>query len=344
MKSLFSKIIGAAALLCALSEGGFAQTIPTADLFLTGGPNQGTYPGYVTLGTYNVTFSNSTGVQLPPGAFAISLALPTGFEFDLTYPGIPAGWSYNRTSLTSVLLEPTANVSGFPPSAIVSFSVPFKTTALVSAQTYQGQIFQYIPMYTDPNPGNNSPTGTVSVQNVPLPVTFETFDATAKGCNVELSWVTVNEIRNDYFSVERSTDGIRFESIGKIKSQGNGTEKRNYNFVDGQPFKGKNHYRLAQYDVDGQSLISKVVTASIDCSPASIDLFPNPVTESINVKGLKGKNTIRVFSSLGQVVAEENTELETHKLKTSQLASGTYHIQVVNAGQIIFNGKFVKAE
>lgn len=331
-------------MVCALTEAGFTQTIPTADMVLTGGPNLGTYPGFVVLGNYNVSFSNSTGVSLLPGSFSISLALPTGFEFDEQYPAVPSGWSYTRTSLTSVLLEPTAMVSGFPPTSLVDFSVPFKTTALVNAQTYQGQIFQNIPMYTDPNPGNNSPTGVVSVLNVPLPVTFESFEARAKECNILLSWVTVNEINNDYFSVERSADGLHFEPVGKIRSQGSGAERRNYVFVDNAPVKGKNHYRIAQYDKDGTAMISKVVSAAMDCNTTTIDLYPNPATAIINVKGLQGRNTIRVFSALGRVVIEEETELAVHQLKTSQLASGAYHVQVVKGGQIIFNGKFMKAE
>jgi hypothetical protein len=343
MKSLFGKMIGAAALVCFLSGAGMAQT-PSVDLFLTGGPNMGTYPGFVTIGSYNITFSNGSGVQLPAGAFAISLALPSGFEFDATYPGIPTGWSYNRTSATSVLLEPTTTVEGNPPFGIVAFSVPFKTTALVNAQTYQGQIYQYIPMYVDPNPGNNIPTGTVSVLNVPLPVTFETFEATAKSCSIALSWATVNEQSNDYFSLERSIDGVKFESVAKVKSQGSGAERREYLYKDEHPFKGKNHYRLVQYDVDGHSLVSKVVTASTDCSGASIDLFPNPVTNMVNVKGLQGKNTISVFNAAGQLIMEEDSELETHQLKTGHLASGAYHLQVVKGGQILFKGRFVKAE
>ncbi len=342
MKSLFSKIIGASALLLSLSGTGLAQT--TADLLLTGAPNLGTYPGFVVMGSYNVTFSNAPGVTLPAGVLYISLALPAGFEFDLAYPGIPAGWSYTRTSLTSVTLTPTAPISGFPPGSIVSFSVPFKTTGVVTNQTYQGQIVQVIPLYTDPNPGNNTPTGVVSVQNVPLPVTFETFNADAKGCTTELSWVTVNEINNDYFNLERSIDGAKFESIARLKSQGNGAEVRNYHFVDAQPYKGKNYYRIAQVDADGKAQVTKVVEVAVDCETTNIDLFPNPVIEAINVRGLKGDNVIKVFSALGQLVIDEPSDKETHQLKTSQLASGTYNLQVVKGNKIIFNGKFVKAE
>lgn len=341
MKSLFGKVICAGALICCLSDAGFAQTIPQVDLFLTGGPNRGTYPGYVMTGTYDVTFSNATGVTLLPHAFSISLALPSGFEFDQAYPALPANWSYTRTSLTSILLEPVTAVGAF---TIISFSVPFKTTGPVNNQTYQGQIFQNIPMYIDPNPGNNSPTGTVSVTGIPLPVAFGPFSATAKGCDVAVDWITLNEIRNDYFSVERSSDGARFESIAKIKSQGSGSEERQYHYTDAHPLKGKNYYRVVQYDVDGKSLMTTIADAATNCDQSLIDLYPNPATDKIFVRGMQGENTIRVFNSLGQVIIEEATDLAIQSVNTAGIASGTYHLQVVKGTQIVFNGKFVKAE
>ncbi len=337
-------MICAGALLCCLSDAGFAQTIPQADLFLTGGPNLGTYPGYVSPGSYDVTFSNGSGVLLLPHSFAISLALPSGFEFAQSYPGCPAGWTYTLTSPTSVLLEPIVAVAGFAPVGIVSFSVPFRTTGAVASQTYQGQIFQYIPMYTDPNQGNNSPTGTVSVMGVPLPVAFGTVDAGTKGCEVNVDWTTLNELHNDYFSVERSNDGIRFESVAKIKSQGSGSEERRYHYTDAHPYKGRNYYRIVQHDADGKTTTSSVANATVDCGLSLIDLFPNPAIDVVNVRGMQGDNTVRVFNALGQVIIEEATDEAVHPVNTSGLAAGTYHLQVVKGTKIIFNGKFVKAE
>lgn len=304
----------------------------------------GTYPGYVSPGTYDVTFSNATGVLLLPHAFAISLALPSGFEFAESYPGCPTDWNYTRTSATSVLLEPTAAVAGFPPVSIVSFSVPFKTTAAVSNQTYQGQIFQYIPMYIDPNQGNNSPTGTVSVAGVPLPVAFGSMSANTKGCEVSIDWTTLNELRNDYFSVERSGDGVRFASIAKVKSQGSGSEERAYHYSDVHPLKGKNYYRVVQHDADGKTTTTPVANAAVECGQPLIDLFPNPATDVVKVRGMQGDNTVRVFNALGQVIIEEATDEAIHPVNTSGLAAGTYHLQVIKGTQSIFNGKFVKAE
>lgn len=343
MKKVYRRLAATLTLLVTLTGVALAQ--PSADLFLTGGPNIGNYPGYVTTGSYNVTFSNATGITLMDSSFMIVLSLPNGFEFDATYPGIPAGWGYVRTGLTSVNLIPTVNVSGVTPDNFVSFFVPMKTTQAVANQTYLGQIQRLIPVYQDPDQTNNTPTGTVSVLNVPLPVSFTHFDAQAGGCKTTISWATGQERNNKYFSVERSLDGIAFESIGRVDAKGTNTEGGAYSFTDESPANGKSFYRVAQYDMDGKFTTTNTLPVVINCGDNRIELFPNPSSEVVNVKGLSGKNTIRIINIAGQEVARsfsENTAQQS--VKVSGLAAGTYHVQVVKNNEIIFNGKFVKVD
>jgi hypothetical protein len=346
MKKVLQSFLAAGVLLTAAQSESYAQ--PVVDLTLTGSPNMGTYPGYVLPGVFGLTFQNPSIINLPAGSFQIVLTLPTGIEFDLTYPGIPAGWNYLRTTTQSVTLTPTAPVVGILPSvpaSIVSFAVPFTTTQTVNSQTFSAQIQRIgLPFYQDNDQTNNSPTGTVSVTNLPLPVTFESFDAKVKGCEVLLNWITSTERNNDVFKVERSADGKQFEEIAQVKSAGNGNAVKRYNFVDANPLNGKNLYRIVQVDMDRNSTATQAREVSVNCEAAVVELYPNPANVKLFVKGLKGTSTIRVFNVLGQQVMEETTELPIHELDVQRLAAATYQVQVSNGANIVFSGKFLKGE
>lgn len=341
MKKIYRSIVTAAFLITASLVQSNAQV--TADLVLTGGPNTAVYPGFVTTGTFNVTFTNGSGNTLAAQSFMIVLSLPTGIEFDATYPACPAGWQYTvQPGNLSVNLKPLVPISGLPPTGIVSFSVPFKTMQTVSSQPYLGQIQTLLPVYTDPDNTNNTPAGTVSVLNLPLPVSFEQFTAEAKGCSTAISWTTGQERNNKYFSVDRSLDGIHFESIATIEPKGTHTTGSTYRFTDKEPLNGKNFYRITQFDTDGRSTTSSTLAVSFNCDDGKIELYPNPATEMVQIKGLTGKNTVKVFNAVGQLMVEETTENSVHTLKLSALASGVYQVQVSRNAVVIFNSKLIR--
>lgn len=345
MKKVLQSFLVAGVLLVAAGGESYAQ--PTVDLTLTGAPNQGTYNGLGIAGTFGLTFQNPSITNLPAGAFQIVLTVPSGIQFDATYPGIPAGWSYTRNDPQSAKLVPTAAVAGILPSvpaSIVSFAVPFTTTQAVTGQTYSAQIQRTgIPQYVDPNENNNTPTGTVSV-TVPLAITFESFDVNGKGCQAVLNWVTSFEKNNEYFNVERSANGVDFAVIGKVKSAGSGAVRRSYVYTDAHPQNGKNLYRVVQVNSDKSTTVTPTRDLSIDCKGPAVELYPNPAKVKLYVKGLKGKNTIRVFNALGQQVLERTTELAVYELDVHSLAAAVYQIQVSDATDIVYSGKFLKGE
>lgn len=51
--------------------------------------------------------------------------------------------------------------------------------------------------------------------------------------------------------IERSSDGVKFLTIGTVKGSGTISEHVNYSFSDFDPNKGANYYRLRQIDFDG---------------------------------------------------------------------------------------------
>jgi hypothetical protein len=84
-----------------------------------------------------------------------------------------------------------------------------------------------------------------------LPVDLLNFQARADNGAVELNWTTVTEDENDYFSIERSSNGKTFEEIGRIKGAGTSRQVKTYMFRDVSPLEGISYYRLRQTDFDG---------------------------------------------------------------------------------------------
>jgi hypothetical protein len=87
-----------------------------------------------------------------------------------------------------------------------------------------------------------------------LPVTLSEYKALLTGTGttqVTVTWTTTQEMNNDHFTLERSTDGINFTTIAVISGT-NSSLAHTYTFKDDSPVAGVNIYRLSQTDVDGK--------------------------------------------------------------------------------------------
>jgi hypothetical protein len=152
------------------------------------------------------------------------------------------------------------------------------TPAITTGSLYT---FQFIPTQggglTDPyliqinipsiySNGQNYNLGTLgdcafkTYVNTSLPVELLSFTGQKLNDIIKLDWSTASEINNDYFSVERSSDGNYFSEIGKVNGGGSSSELLNYSFEDNHPVDGINYYRLKQVDFNGDYMFSKVIT------------------------------------------------------------------------------------
>lgn len=109
-----------------------------------------------------------------------------------------------------------------------------------------------------------------------LPVTYAYVKATATENTVQLNWATETEINNDYFSIEHSTDGRQYTSVGRVDGHGQSEETITYYFQHDRPAPGDNYYRLRQVDYDGQYEYSPVVVARVAAQQPIATLYPNP--------------------------------------------------------------------
>lgn len=118
----------------------------------------------------------------------------------------------------------------------------------------------------------------------PLPIELMFFKAVNQGNNVKLTWSTASEVNNDYFTIERSIDGIAIEEIANVLGAGFSNSLLNYSSIDYSAISANTYYRLRQTDYNGTTTVGpwEMVKAqsAVAESAGTLKLWPNPVTEN----------------------------------------------------------------
>lgn len=321
-----------------------AQT--SRNLGLTGGPDNGVYPGFEMDGTFNVTFNNVPGTNptantpLQAGSLQIVLALPPGIEFSDSYTP-PSGWSYSKLTATSAVLTQIAPVSSTPPLSIVTFAVPFKTKAEVVAGTWSAQIQRLLPTYQDPDATNSTPSGEVSVRNVNLPVTLIAFHVGNEQGISNLTWSTTQEVNSDYFEVQHSVNAKNWITLGSVKSTGESNKTVNYSFKHLSPASGSNYYRLKMVDNDASYSYSSIKKIQIETKDAIV-LYPNPASENLYVDSHWSIQNLTIFDSSGKKITSP-TSVPPSGINVTHLPNGKYILQMQDNNGITSTHTFLVA-
>ncbi|MEQ8878378.1 MAG: T9SS type A sorting domain-containing protein, partial [Cyclobacteriaceae bacterium] len=164
--------------------------------------------------------------------------------------------------------------------------------------------------------------------SIPLPIELLEFEVFQEGENVIAKWTTVSELNNDFFTLERSTDGHNWVPINEIDGAGTTNQMKSYQTIDDQPMRGLTYYRLKQTDFDGQFSYSDVKMIEIEFIDA-IKIYPNPSNGIFNVSGVDSDEIIfSVYNILGQQVPFSINEDQGIQLDVSNEPAGVYIIKV----------------
>lgn len=88
---------------------------------------------------------------------------------------------------------------------------------------------------------------------IPVPVELMNFTLECSSEKPLLTWYTASESNSNYFTIERSDDGLNYESIGVVAASGNSNNTVMYQFLDERPLGANAFYRLKQTDIDGST-------------------------------------------------------------------------------------------
>ena len=171
-----------------------------------------------------------------------------------------------------------------------------------------------------------------------LPVELTYFSAEKNKEKVDLSWQTASELNSSYYQIQRSADGVHFETIAVEAAAGFSNTLLNYSFVDENPLKGFNYYRLKEIDSDGSDQYSDIAVVDFFTGNTILQLamYPNPLEESATLNfemPEQGKAKIEVFDALGKVVYSNESYFgkggNSIALVDLAIASGNYFVRVL---------------
>ena len=178
---------------------------------------------------------------------------------------------------------------------------------------------------------------TVCITVQPLPLKFISYALRqAQGDKVENTWVTANEINVSHFNILRSTDGINFKAISKVKA--NNKSYNEYRYTDDRlqlTVDGSLYYRVESVDFDGRKQYSE--TRTLNFKPQTLNgvsIYPNPAKYFVTVE-CKGAKELLIIDYLGRTIKQFNNPTEHQTLNIKQLIKGIYVVKaIINNGDI----------
>jgi hypothetical protein len=183
----------------------------------------------------------------------------------------------------------------------------------------------------------------------PLPVMLMSFQGNLNNDKVSLQWSVAQNEEGDHFEVQRSTDGVSFETAAVIMvTDKPGSESYSYSEVSTAE---KIYYRLKMVN-DNQSVrYSKILVFQGNAASASkaLRIVNNPATDKLTLSFSSKNNQvvqIRVYDMAGRLQMDQKISVyQGSNLVSLQLSStfttGMYAVEV-NAGSDREAAKFVK--
>jgi len=186
-------------------------------------------------------------------------------------------------------------------------------------------------------PGNivsgafNSSFGTFTLANLSagsnsLPIELVSFEGRNTAEGVELTWVTASEHNNDYFDVEKSSDGAEFQSISRVKGAGTKNSASYYEVVDATLPTRSSYYRLRQVDLDGNSSLSEVIYIQ-SATTDNVVVFPNPTNGQpvqIHTSSIDKTSVVEIMNMMGVVIYSRSVSELPYTAQTITVEGSQY--------------------
>ena len=168
-----------------------------------------------------------------------------------------------------------------------------------------------------------------------LPVKLVDFTGKLQNGQANLRWSTATEYGTDRFEVQRSFDGVNYETAGFVTAVGNSNTLQYYQFTDSRTASNKNFYRLKIIDKDSRYELSQVVLIRKDVSAQDV-FVGNPFHNHIDLQFAKmpeGKVVASLFDMSGKMVGREEFSKRTHTIlrfnnSLAVLKNGIYILRI----------------
>jgi trimeric autotransporter adhesin len=185
-----------------------------------------------------------------------------------------------------------------------------------------------------------------AANNFTLPLDLLSFTGHLQNNNsVLLNWKTENEINTSHFVIERSADGIRYNTIGNVTAKGRNNTGGSFNYesTDNDAINQSSqrlYYRLKMVDIDGSFKYSNIISVSIPLITVKLSISPNPVLTVVKVaiaSEADGRVQWKLTDNVGRVVQKGSEYVRkgagnSFTINMNRLPAGTYNLNVIGVG------------
>jgi hypothetical protein len=173
-----------------------------------------------------------------------------------------------------------------------------------------------------------------------LPVHLLRFEGSAQGCMARLTWeVAPGQLDLNDVEVQYSPDGSRFETIGHLERNPDGSDLYSYSYPQAA---GKGYYRLMIIEHSGATEYSKTVSVTTACASAPITIAPNPTRGQAVVSGIEAGDQVKVSDVLGNVIANYISAGSAATIDLAIYPAGIYSVIISRNNQILKTDKITK--
>lgn len=162
-----------------------------------------------------------------------------------------------------------------------------------------------------------------------LPITLLDFKAECDYGKTKIIWSTASEKNNQFFTIESSVDGFKWEEIAIIESDKTTDVKKDYSYLDNSINSKLTYYKLKQTDINGNFTYSEIIKNTCDIEEENnLQVYPNPSTGVLNFnKDLSGK-ILTVQNNIGQIVMSQSFSENNYQANLSELTDGLYVLNI----------------
>jgi|GEM_PF-2759523 len=189
------------------------------------------------------------------------------------------------------------------------------------------------------------------VECIKTAIELLTFDGEVLSEGNLLSWTTSSENENDYFTLERSKDGITgWFTVATVDGAGSSTVARDYAKLDKNAPNGSTYYRLKETDFSGVTRVaSNVIMLTRGVQSYSFNnVFPVPSSHLVNVIFSSVKETslqAKLYDLTGKLIVTKDIKTKVgsnqFSLDIRGLATGSYFL-TLSDGEVTINTKIIK--
>jgi hypothetical protein len=166
--------------------------------------------------------------------------------------------------------------------------------------------------------------------HIAVPVSWLAFNITAQAGANTLNWSTASELNNDFFTIERSSNGVDFDILDYVSGAGTTTDITKYSYVDASPLAGNNYYRVKQTDYDGSFDYTETKHINLNANSDKVVIYPNPAKNEVFVSLVpKATPTIITLKDITGVTLQrlEVSNQSIVPIDLSAYRSGMYFIE-----------------